>query len=508
MHWHKKCRKADISIIEVSPGQLIPCCMSCGESAAPESHTVARPPANGWNIPHEPHPRNRNLYWPDSVEYIDENPPDVGDAFIESPKPAPEQQVKELNSLDRAGENQKHFIFDKMAGRQIRLLELSKGGTGDLLHVQLTIQPFRIGLDYEALSYTWATDTGERDATHTVYHGDSWDILKVTENCANALRRLRYQDETRILWVDAICINQEDVAERSHQVNMMTEIYACARQVLVYLGDQEPTGDHYEQILTLCKRPYFSRIWVVQELAFAAAKRVICGSKSWSWDDFYSVAQGFSWLEHVNRRKFREASELFRLISGTRLCDSSDKRDRIFALLGLVTGSRGLGLIPDYTLCLSHVMIGTAACILTGHYDTEARALLMDAAHKNIEGGPSWVPDWISNELKRLTGHSVFSETHDTHCDKPILQNRISSGDPIRCGQLVFYKKTGILKTRGFCVAAGSSLDTMTASSESPFSFYGKLLLCAEIQGFDATHPSVGAKNLCRWSLEWTLYHP
>ncbi|CAH0054825.1 unnamed protein product [Clonostachys solani] len=304
MNWHNKCSRADINIIDLSPGQQTPCCVSCGEIAPSESKIAAKPTDNEWNIPREPHPRKRNLYWPSSVEYIDENQPEYGNTLIECPKSALNQQVKELNLFDGLRENQKHLIFEKLAGRQTRLLTLSKGELGDPLHIQLKVRPFKAGLEYEALSYTWANDTGKRGATHIVYYGVSWDVIKVTENCANALRRLRYRSRPRTLWVDAICINQEDVAERSHQVDMMAEIYACAKQVVIYLGEQEPTENHEEQIAILCKRPYFSRILVVQELAFARAKRAVCGSKSWDWTEFYLASQGVSWLRHVCDRNF------------------------------------------------------------------------------------------------------------------------------------------------------------------------------------------------------------
>lgn len=61
----------------------------------------------------------------------------------------------------------------------------------------------------------------------------------ITRNLDTALRRLRRQECTRRLWVDALCINQSDDKERAHQVSMMDQIYACANQAVIYLGEVE-----------------------------------------------------------------------------------------------------------------------------------------------------------------------------------------------------------------------------------------------------------------------------
>ena len=62
--------------------------------------------------------------------------------------------------------------------------------------------------------------------------------MKITKNLSNALVSLRRPYESRLLWVDALCINQDDVEERSQQVSIMGRIYKEARMVLVYLGEE------------------------------------------------------------------------------------------------------------------------------------------------------------------------------------------------------------------------------------------------------------------------------
>lgn len=88
---------------------------------------------------------------------------------------------------------------------------------------------------YEALSYTWATEDGDCKRTSQITCSDA--RIWVTKNCEVALRYLRKEGSNRILWVDAICINQKDVKERGHQVGIMRDVYANATEVLIWLGE-------------------------------------------------------------------------------------------------------------------------------------------------------------------------------------------------------------------------------------------------------------------------------
>ena len=85
--------------------------------------------------------------------------------------------------------------------------------------------------DFECLSYTWG-EIGVAGTMHLSGHE-----FCIYESVDAALRRLRHDSEVRVLWLDAICINQEDNAEKSIQVPLMRQIYQQARQVCVYLGE-------------------------------------------------------------------------------------------------------------------------------------------------------------------------------------------------------------------------------------------------------------------------------
>ena len=87
--------------------------------------------------------------------------------------------------------------------------------------------------EYEALSYVWGSPVGN----HAIYC--EGQTIFVTENCRAALRRLRKKNCIRTLWVDAACIDQNSIEERNHQVRLMGDVYRQARQVLVWLGEDE-----------------------------------------------------------------------------------------------------------------------------------------------------------------------------------------------------------------------------------------------------------------------------
>ena len=92
---------------------------------------------------------------------------------------------------------------------------------------------------YEALSYTWLQHTGlfgPKGLVQVAMIRCNDYIVAIGANLAAALQRLRKTDSSRIVWADALCINQDDLAERSHQVSKMGSVFEQAFQVVVWLG--------------------------------------------------------------------------------------------------------------------------------------------------------------------------------------------------------------------------------------------------------------------------------
>jgi Heterokaryon incompatibility protein (HET) len=195
------------------------------------------------------------------------------------------------------------YPYKRLGQSELRLLTLQPGTWDnkiecDIEHANLDSNP-----DYEALSYTWGPPTDLRSIFISGYE------VKVRPNLEIALRYLRRPDEGRTLWIDALSINQQDIAERNAQVPRMYTIYSKARRVLAWLGEPGADGEegmklmekfglvmfnyyargefkigdrgftwlraqgldicseNWAALYNLWSRQYWSRIWVIQELA-------------------------------------------------------------------------------------------------------------------------------------------------------------------------------------------------------------------------------------------------
>jgi hypothetical protein len=138
--------------------------------------------------------------------------------------------------------------------------------------------------------------------------------MKVTANLLAALDDLRDENQLLLLWVDAICIDQMNVSERNYQVGLMRDIYSTAQRTVVYLGsgrrdldnlflDLQNRERQYSTINTrslnkssvapldpslskeLLSAPWFTRVWVYQELVLSKEVSVQYGRNRAKWDN-------------------------------------------------------------------------------------------------------------------------------------------------------------------------------------------------------------------------------
>ncbi|KAG5745299.1 hypothetical protein H9Q70_012013 [Fusarium xylarioides] len=215
--------------------------------------------------------------------------------------------------------------------KEIRLLILEPGAREDALECQLVNAELAWRTRFEALSYAWGDDT-------TKYLVKcSGQCICVWANLHDALLDLRHPTRKRVLWIDALCINQADNEEKSKQIRLMHEIYSQAQEVLIYLGKSD-TSVHdairsirwldwklmplyarqflstsnigmasffvdswtnmnpiiqedfsWDPIINLLRRPWFRRTWVIQEAVIPQHAQVICGDQSISWATFLRV---------------------------------------------------------------------------------------------------------------------------------------------------------------------------------------------------------------------------
>ncbi|KAH7073530.1 heterokaryon incompatibility protein-domain-containing protein [Paraphoma chrysanthemicola] len=256
------------------------------------------------------------------------------------------------------------YQYHSITSDQIRLLVLLKGSPSEDIHCSLKpIYASELNgsqLGYYALSYAW----GERTHLEKIFISDLPAVnhipsqaplesippkmLHIQTNLHAALKRLRCDDEDVWLWIDAICIDQHNMSEKSHQLPRMRNIYENAYSVCVWLGEPEVDArlnntckdpldfvsvivnlkflDHIvrepiaetEEVLAsfvafanLLKRPWFRRRWVIQEVAASKRAFVQVGLKKVNWVDFADAVQLF--LANIERiRAMYERSELSR----------------------------------------------------------------------------------------------------------------------------------------------------------------------------------------------------
>ncbi|KAJ3572200.1 hypothetical protein NPX13_g5130 [Xylaria arbuscula] len=263
---------------------------------------------------------------------------------------------------------------------------------------------------YEALSYVW----GDPSRRKSVLLNDK--PFHATENLESALRNLRHHDRPRVLWIDAMCINQSNVTERNSQVQKMGLIYGRSQRVVVWLGPESEdssdaidflqsqlapdlpiAGDHNYQeycdmlsfyvraVIKLLSRPWFERVWCVQEFVLGPDVTFLCGQRSLSWDYMQTIGHTFrtnsthfqslqcimrddmrlfyNFQEIVTRfarfSSWKEppyvARSVLSALSEFSEWASSDPRDIIFGLYGLISNEHPerSALKPDYTLTTS-----------------------------------------------------------------------------------------------------------------------------------------------------------
>ena len=185
---------------------------------------------------------------------------------------------------------------------------------------------------YKALSYTWGLEP-ERSSIKILANNEAYSI-NIKPNLESALRQLRSQTSYQYFWVDALCINQKDSDEKGFQIPMMSDIYHKAEEVCIWLGpeggdsnmamdfiqdclrldDVDQLGrlprhsKSWAALLTLMRRPWFNRRWIVQELVRARKATVYCGERKENWQEFADAVSMFAFKQDDIRLSFKESS--------------------------------------------------------------------------------------------------------------------------------------------------------------------------------------------------------
>jgi len=359
-----------------------------------------------------------------------------------------------------------------------------------IIHVPRKTSP-----PYTALSYTWGDATPTRPIliNNKVFH--------IRENLAVALEQMRHKQHVLVLWVDAICIDQEDDYEKTIQIQQMGETFKQASMVIAWLGpsnadsdsaiqdlyllgahvhkavqesgivDFDPLDsdfrmrdifnglpqafvDHHgeaiiriESIVSLFDRPFWQRIWILQEASLPDVL-FLCGnsgipagimccaymlliymlhpSRDRDWKVGPTTEQLLNQMSmdpaavlvHAKISLWKPLKDLLSTITSTSRSGNSfraiDPKDYIFALLGICSDAEELGISLDYTKTCQQVYIDCAKVYLEKKGDLDILGYCQFP--KKQTGLPSWVPDWsmaIHSGISSFVRHEPFSSSGD-----------------------------------------------------------------------------------------------
>ncbi|KAL2753514.1 hypothetical protein ACRALDRAFT_2139917 [Sodiomyces alcalophilus JCM 7366] len=405
------------------------------------------------------------------------------------------------------------------ASTHIRLLKIgpsrltAKGSGSDHDHYssrivcEMTTTDIRNPAPYKCLSYAW----GPEDRKHWLEITGTW--FPIIESLDSAIRHLRHKDETITIWIDQICIHQDDSVEKGLQVRLMGDVYRKAEQTLAWLGpaadgsddlmdcwadiggtaqrlglssyftkeklpllfakvhNQDPDDELTRDIQTLLersrpvfesvleamvawdKRPWFSRVWIVQEVSLCANSVLACGHKvvpaddvalaGFIFDSAMTTAVSHTDLAHAEliaaaqnrrtvailgtrRRRQRlhrgesEGDKLFNLVRKLFVehdTEATLARDRIYGLLGIAADADQLGIVPDYTAESSMPTLRDAAraMIRNGRVELLSFSQFPKAPFPGEDRQmhlPTWAPDWRPGLARSFYTIYEYAEDH------------------------------------------------------------------------------------------------
>ncbi|KAK8010301.1 HET-domain-containing protein [Apiospora arundinis] len=301
------------------------------------------------------------------------------------------------------------------------------------------------GVKYNAISYRWRA----AEPAASIYIDDA--SFSVGPALLAMLKDLRPQSGSRPVWIDAICINQNDLKERGEQVKLMQDIYSLAAHTLIWLGaidddgelaltfisqqaaleperargasieerwaGRTPGSDYvslmrdrsyrliWEAVFEFCRRDYWSRVWMIQEIALSKNPTVVCGHMGVPWADFETclgsvfafvamrdpgdmyfwhltplLEDSFPLLLDGMRQEnesvplaIKDARYLLSSLQKYRSFSATDPRDKIYSLLGLVNEETRHEIQVDYEATVEKVFTDTFKYLLPKQRRAEAQ---------------------------------------------------------------------------------------------------------------------------------------
>lgn len=400
---------------------------------------------------------------------------------------------------------------------EIRLLVLKR--TNPILPrtIRATIihVPISDNVDYEAVSYRWGssvlTDEIMVDGARLLITTSAFELLLA--------RRTIWKE--RVIWIDAICINQNDDSEKAAQVQLMREIYSRASRVVVFLGAQwryrlavvelwariisvhtqqphkskENPSPHWRAAIDLLTNEYFKRTWIIQEIVLGKQVELFFGGYYFPWEACFILAAGyfnedhrnmdlhapnekrisvhavtFDNIEIISRLKhgFESpdqgllGSKLDNLIIAALKFNTSDPRDKVFGILGLAqfdqTNER---LKVDYTKSSDRLFqdIAIYSYIEQENPSIYLLALAGTGYGRDSRTLPSWAPDLSEKRLNYPFVDPTVRKEHFYAGGDTVPEVRMGVHDDS-------IQVTGIMIDTILAVSAGGALNDNTQPGE------------------------------------------
>ncbi|KAJ9608523.1 hypothetical protein H2200_007511 [Cladophialophora chaetospira] len=365
-----------------------------------------------------------------STRNLDEGPEPITPA-VELEK-YPNKESYQEQAVTVGDSSSTGFPYSPLAEGQIRLLrfldkDLSDDATlqFELFHAKLSQRP-----QYVALSYSWG-QSHEPRGVDIVVSGCSHEV---TRNLVDALHKLR-ENNISTVWVDAICINQQDAIEKSREVTRMFAIYRTAQMVVIWLGldtapekdmgdlssaiedierpasrlQHTPSSTDLSALDRLLMQPYWLRVWIIQETAAAKQARIFWGSYIFDLRSLETLLRDKPGsgndhpLHDLARRvlsvraacRAQQKPRLMDILAMTASSSTSVLRDKVYGLLGLASDWTDFVQEPNYTKEVSenHLCLEMTSNHIAWY--SSADIIFLRSTNRYQAELPSWCPDYF-----------------------------------------------------------------------------------------------------------------